>query len=95
MAIGRTFKESFQKAMRSLEIGLKGFESELADQDLDKSAIRAGVKRPSAGAHNICTRRLRKGFTAEQISEQSGIDPWFVSQLEALPYRKGNLRHVT
>ena len=39
MAIGRTFKE-FQKAMRSLEIGLKGFESgKFADQDLDKSAI--------------------------------------------------------
>ena len=85
MAIGRTFKESFQKAMRSLEIGLKGFESgKLADQDLDKSAIRAGVKRPSAERPQYLYKAFEEGFTAEQISEQSGIDPWFVSQLEGL-----------
>ncbi|MAK45856.1 MAG: carbamoyl phosphate synthase large subunit [Opitutae bacterium] len=85
MAIGRTFKESFQKAMRSLEIGLKGFESgKLANQDLDKSAIRAGVKRPSAERPQYLYKAFEEGFTAEQISEQSGIDPWFVSQLEEL-----------
>ena len=60
MAIGRTFKESFQKAMRSLEIGLKGFEAgKLAGQDLDKSAIRAGVKRPSAERRSISTKLSR------------------------------------
>ena len=63
MAIGRTFKESFQKAMRSLEIGLKGFEAgKLADQDLDKSAIRAGVKRPSAGVRSISTKLSSMGL---------------------------------
>ena len=62
MAIGRTFKESFQKAMRSLEIGLKGFEAgKLANQKLDKSAIRAGVKRPPRNDRLICTRPLRSG----------------------------------
>ena len=85
MAIGRTFKESFQKAMRSLEIGLKGFESgKLADQDLDKSAIRAGVKRPSAERPQFLFKAFEEGFTSEQISEQSGIDPWFVKQLEQI-----------
>jgi carbamoyl-phosphate synthase large subunit len=85
MAIGRTFKESFQKAMRSLEIGLKGFEAgKLADLELDKSAIRAGVKRPSAERPQYLYKAFEEGFTSLQISEQSGIDPWFVKQLEQI-----------
>ena len=85
MAIGRTFKESFQKAMRSLEIGLKGFEAgKLMDQELDKSAIRAGVKRPSAERPQYLYKAFEEGFTSQQISEQSGIDPWFVKQLEQI-----------
>jgi len=85
MAIGRTFKESFQKAMRSLEIGLKGFESgKLADQELDKSAVRAGVKRPSADRPTFLYKALDMGMTAVDLSKQSGIDPWFTTQLEEL-----------
>ncbi|MGA1116254.1 MAG: carbamoyl-phosphate synthase large subunit, partial [Opitutales bacterium] len=85
MAIGRTFKESFQKAMRSLEIGLKGFEAgKLTDQDLDKSAVRAGVKRPSADRPTFLYKALDMGMTAEDLSKQSGIDPWFTSQLEEI-----------
>ena len=82
MAIGRTFKESFQKAMRSLEIGLKGFEADkLANQKLDKSAIRAGVKRPSAERPTYLYKAFEIGMTPEQISKQSGIDLWFTTQL--------------
>ena len=82
MAIGRTFKESFQKAMRSLEIGLKGFEAgKLANQKLDKSAIRAGVKRPSAERPTYLYKAFEIGMTPEQISKQSGIDLWFTTQL--------------
>ena len=77
MAIGRTFKESFQKAMRSLEIGLKGFEA----GKLDKSAIRAGVKRPSAERPTYLYKAFEIGMTPEQISKQSGIDLWFTTQL--------------
>ena len=85
MAIGRTFKESFQKAMRSLEIGLKGFEAgKLADQELDKSAIRAGVKRPSAERPQFLFKAFENGMNTKQISEQSGIDPWFIKQLEEI-----------
>ena len=85
MAIGRTFKESFQKAMRSLEIGLKGFEAgKLAGQELDKSAIRAGVKRPSAERPTYLYKALEVGMSAEQISEQSGIDLWFTTQLQQI-----------
>ncbi|MEK9773070.1 MAG: carbamoyl-phosphate synthase large subunit [Opitutae bacterium] len=85
MAIGRTFKESFQKAMRSLEIGLKGFEAgKLVDQELDKSALRAGVKRPSADRPTFLYKALDAGMTAEELSKQSGIDLWFSTQLAEL-----------
>jgi carbamoyl-phosphate synthase large subunit len=85
MAIGRTFKESFQKAMRSLEIGLDGFEAgKLAGQDLDKSAIKAGVKRPSAERPTYLYKAFEIGMDAEQISEQSGIDLWFTTQLQQI-----------
>ena len=82
MAIGRTFKESFQKAMRSLEIGLLGFEAgKLKDIDLDSSSIRAGLKRPSADRPQYLYCALKSGMSALQISEKSGIDPWFTEQL--------------
>ena len=85
MAIGRTFKESYQKAMRSLEIGLKGFEAgKLEGLELDKSAIRAGVKRPSAERPTYLYKALEIGLSASQISEQSGIDLWFTTQLEQI-----------
>jgi carbamoyl-phosphate synthase large subunit len=85
MAIGRTFKESFQKALRSLEIGLKGFEAgKLNDQDLDKSAVRAGVKRPSAERPAFLYKAFEIGMTTDEISKQSGIDLWFVRQLDQI-----------
>ena len=85
MAIGRTFKESFQKALRSLEIGLKGFEAgKLDDQNLDMSAVRAGVKRPSAERPAFLYKAFEIGMTTEEISKQSGIDIWFVQQLDQI-----------
>ena len=85
MAIGRTFKESFQKALRSLEIGLRGFESgKLLEQELDESAIRAGVKRPSADRPQFLHSAFDAGMSAEQVSEKSGIDRWFTEQLSEI-----------
>ena len=85
MAIGRTFKESFQKALRSLEIGLKGFEAgNLTFQRMDLASIRAGVKRPSADRPKFLYKALEIGMSAEQISLQSGIDLWFTTQLEQI-----------
>lgn len=85
MAIGRTFKESFQKALRSLETGLRGFESgKLLEQELDESAIRAGVKRPSADRPQYLHSAFEAGMSAEQVSEKSGIDRWFTEQLSEI-----------
>ena len=85
MAIGRTFKESFQKALRSLETGLRGFESgKLLGLELDESSIRAGVKRPSADRPQYLHSAFESGMTAEQVSEKSGIDRWFTEQLSEI-----------
>ena len=73
MAIGRTFKESFQKAMRSFEIGLKGFDAgKLDGEDLDSSAIRAGVKRPSAERPQYLYKAFEAGMTPEEVSSSPG-----------------------
>ena len=95
MAIGRTFKESFQKALRSLEIGLKGFEGgKLSGVELDMATIRAGVKRPSAERPTFLFKAFEIGMSAEEISRQSGIDPWFTEQLAQVFRLHDELRSV-
>jgi carbamoyl-phosphate synthase large subunit len=96
MAIGRTFKESFQKAMRSLEIGLTGFESgALAGEDLDHSALRAGLARPSAERPLFIHKALNAGFSAEEITEASAIDRWFTEQLSRIHQREQELKDTS
>ena len=96
MAIGRTFKESFQKALRSLEIGLQGFEAgKLSEIDLDSSLIRAGVKRPSAERPQYLYCAYASGMTAEEISRKSGIDPWFTAQLSEIYSLESILKETT
>ena len=96
MAIGRTFKESFQKALRSLEIGLQGFEAgKLSEIDLDSSLIRAGVKRPSAERPQYLYCAYESGMTAEEISQKSGIDPWFTAQLSEIYSLESILKETT
>ena len=93
MAIGRTFKESFQKALRSLEIGLRGFESgSLGDEALDASALRAGLARPSAQRPLFIHKAFEAGFSAEEVSAASAIDPWFTEQLRNVYHRETELR---
>jgi len=96
MAIGRTFKESFQKALRSLEIGLRGFESgSLADEKLDKSELRAGLARPSAERPLFLHKAFDAGFSAQDVTEASAIDLWFTQQLESIFQREQELRNAS
>ena len=96
MAIGRTFKESFQKALRSLEIGLQGFEAgKLGEMELDNSSIRAGLKRPSAERPQFLYCALQSGMNAEDITKKSGIDRWFTEQLSEIYSLEVLLREVS
>ena len=84
MAIGRTFQESLQKSMRSLEIGSDGFESKL-DPEMSKSEtrkwLRQALKIPTAERLWYVGDAFRFGMKVEEVFEFSKIDPWFLEQI--------------
>jgi len=86
MAIGMTFKESFQKALRSLEIGSWGFGGgKYGGDDLpSKDVIKGKLVRPNAERVFYIRYAFKAGFSAEEIFELTKIDPWFIRQLEQI-----------
>jgi len=85
MAIGRTFQESLQKAMRGLEVGSSGFESvmDLKAEDASETLTRE-LSNPSAERLWYVGDAFRTGMSVEDIYKLSGIDPWFLVQIEDL-----------
>ena len=81
MAIGRSFAEALQKAQRSLEspTGPLRFTAELAD---DAGELLERCRTPHDGRLGTMLQALRAGATRESVAEVTGIDPWFVEQLE-------------
>ena len=80
MSIGRTFKESIQKALVSLETGLIGFNAvECSQEDLIRE-----IRRPNANRVLYLFEAFRRGKSVEEIFEWCSIDPWFLYQLEEL-----------
>ena len=86
MAIGRTFKESLQKALRSLEIGSHGLESGLPEPSSAHALaqIRAQVAMPSSHRLYHLADALRLGITRAEVYELSKIDPWFIDAVAEL-----------
>ena len=86
MAIGRTFKESLQKALRSLEIGSHGLESGLPEPSNagTLAQIRAQVAMPSSHRLYHLADGLRLGITRAEVFELSKIDPWFIDAVAEL-----------
>ncbi|NPA28731.1 MAG: carbamoyl-phosphate synthase large subunit, partial [Epsilonproteobacteria bacterium] len=77
MAIGRTFKESVQKALCSLETGLSGFDPVVCDAETLKREIR----RPNADRLLYVAQAFREGMSVEEVFGLSKIDPWFLRQI--------------
>ncbi|GGE42180.1 carbamoyl-phosphate synthase large chain [Agaricicola taiwanensis] len=87
MAIGRTFPESLQKALRSLETGLTGLdEIEIPGlgQGDDRNAIKAALGMPTPDRLLKVAQAMRLGLDHEQIHESCKIDPWFLEQIQAV-----------
>ncbi len=85
MAIGRTFQESLQKALRGLETGIDGFDEKVRpDQEDVLDLVRHELR--EAGAERILytADAFRVGLFLEEIHELTGIDPWFLVQIEEL-----------
>src|SRR5215510_11069980 len=84
MAIGRTFKESLQKAMRSLEIGSFGFEKKLAAGENAAATLREKLAVPNAQRLWYLGDAFRNGMSVADVYELSKIDPWFLCQIEQI-----------
>jgi carbamoyl-phosphate synthase large subunit len=103
MAIGKNFKQAWQKAIRALEIDRPGWElgRNLAADGLQEDtpeALRAALRRPTSERPYQIKRALLAGFPIAEISELTGIDVWFVSQLAELvgaEQRYAELEEVT
>jgi carbamoyl-phosphate synthase large subunit len=89
MAIGRTFKESLQKALRGLEIGRAGFGADGKDPAaLDQVVLRQRLVVPNAERIFFMGCALRQGMSVELVSELTKIDPWFVDQMMEIVERE-------
>jgi carbamoyl-phosphate synthase large subunit len=89
MAIGRTFKEAFQKGLRGLEIGRHGWTTgaTLGDDRLTSASpddVRVALRTPTPERIFQIKRAFEAGLKVEEIAQASGIDPWFLYQLEEL-----------
>src|SRR5829696_6750161 len=88
MAIGRTFKMAWQKAIRALEVGRSGWETaSLKDDRLDDDSdetLRRALRRPTPERYYQLKRALEVGFSIDEVAELTFIDPWFVAQLQQL-----------
>ena len=83
MAIGRTFQESLQKALRGLEVGSAGFEPQMQVVDEDsRSELVDRLTNPGADRIWYVADAFRAGFELEEIYGYSGIDPWFLVQID-------------
>lgn len=95
MAIGRTFAESLQKALRGLETGLTGLDEieipGLGDGN-DKNAIRAAISTPTPDRLRMVAQALRLGLSLEEAHEGSKIDPWFLEQFKAIVDMEARIR---
>lgn len=94
MAIGRTFKEAFQKAMRSLETGRAGFGADGKEQmeHLESFELEAGLRIPSSRRICFLYEALRRGMAIEEIHAITKIDPWFLRNLEQIVAMEAQIR---
>jgi carbamoyl-phosphate synthase large subunit len=84
MAIGRTFQESFQKALRSLETGRGGWGCDQAEKLSSLEQIRSGLRSPNPDRIFTVRHAFLMGMTIDEVYELSAIDPWFLRQLRDL-----------
>src|SRR5450432_1105137 len=96
MAIGRTFQESLQKALRGLETGLTGLdeiEIEGLGRGDDKNALRAALGTPTPNRILQVAQAMRLGWSNEDIFNSCKIDPWFLAEMRGIIEMEAKIRH--
>jgi len=103
MSIGRTFKESFQKALRSLEIGVCGFDSRLFDlsanscrplTEKEQQLLAEKLRTPNAERLWYLGDAMRSGMSIEELYRHTAIDPWFLNNLRQIIEFEGTIRQA-
>jgi carbamoyl-phosphate synthase large subunit len=86
MAIGRTFKEAFQKGMRSLEVGRMGFGNDGKGSlaELDDDSLEKGLTTPNSNRIFCIYEAFKRGKSVEELNRLTFIDPWFLNNLKQL-----------
>ena len=92
MSIGRTFQESLQKALRSMETGLTGLNEIEIKGAPDKSAIMGALSRPTPDRILVIAQAFRHGLSVEEVAQASKYEPWFLRQIEQLVEIEAGLR---
>jgi len=94
MAIGRTFQESLQKALRGLETGLDGLDERVRAlaEDEDRVNLSQELRLPGAERLLYVADAMRHGFELEEVHELSHIDPWFLAQIADLVGEEKRIR---
>ncbi len=94
MSIGRCFSESLQKGLRSMEIGLSGFNEVNIDGAPDKDAIRAALIEPRPNRILFVAQAFRHGLNADEIHTACHFDPWFLEQIKTIVDEEEGIRKV-
>ena len=90
MAIGSTFQESLQKAIRGLETGMSGLDSPFGDEEKDRrNVIKLNLRSPRAERLWFVAEAFREGFSLEDLHQETSIDRWFLAELEDLVLEEG------
>ncbi len=104
MSIGRTFKESFQKAIRSLEIGVSGFDSRMFELGSETRRALTGKEQqllleklrvPNADRLWYIGDALRSGMSVAEVQKHTAIDPWFLHNIRQIIEKEDELKSLT
>ncbi len=94
MAIGRNFQESLHKALRGMETGVDGLDEKMraVAGEEDRDTLRQELRLPGADRIFYVADALRLGFGIEEVADLTGIDPWFLAQIEDLVREEAEIR---
>ncbi|MCL6429723.1 MAG: carbamoyl-phosphate synthase large subunit [Anaerolineae bacterium] len=92
MAIGRTFQEALQKALRSMEDGRAGFGADGSEERIDPEQLRVRLSIPTPERLLYVRYALQSGWSVDAVAGLTHIDPWFLAQLDELIDLEGRLR---
>ena len=84
MAIGRSFAESVQKALRSMETGLTGFNETTSGEVADPKSVLAALSKPTPDRLLVIADAFRAGLTVTEVQRACKYDPWFLDQIKAI-----------